>query len=262
VERDRSAGRRLPDPDRLDPRRRFEGGACGYARYRPGYPDSLVDWVIGEAGTGAGDPVADVGCGTGILTRMLGARGLHVVGIDPSADMLAQARAAGEGAEYRRGEAADTGLPDGSVALVTVAQAFHWFDLEAALAEFHRVLRPGGHVAAIWNIRGEGPFMAGYDALLRRFSTQYAVLDSWEATLASLKHHPRVSRPRERRVTHAQRFDREALHGRAWSSSYVRHGVADPAAFDAALLTLFDAHARGGAIDFPYRAVALVFAFS
>jgi len=221
-----------------------------------------VDWVTAEAAVGAGDPVADVGCGTGILTRMLAARGLRVVGIDPSADMLAQARAAGEGVEYRRGEAAVTGLPDGSVTLVTVAQAFHWFDLDTALAEFHRVLRTGGHVAAIWNIRGEGPFMAEYDALLRRFSSQYEVLDSWEATLRALARHPRVVAPREHRETHAQRFDGAALRGRAWSSSYVRHGVADPAGFDEALAALFDAHARDGEIDFPYRAVALVFGTS
>jgi ubiquinone/menaquinone biosynthesis C-methylase UbiE len=252
----------LPDPDRLDPRRRFEGGACGYARHRPGYPEPLVDWVIDEAAVGAGDPAADVGCGTGILTRMLDARGLRVVGIDPGADMLAQARAAGEGAEYRTGEAAATGLPDHSVALVTVAQAFHWFDLDAALAEFHRVLRPGGHVAAIWNIRGESPFMGGYDALLRRFSSQYAVLDSWEATRTALTRHPRAVEPRESREAHAQRFDFEAFRGRAWSSSYVRHGVADAAAFDAALRTLFDHYARDAAVDFPYQAVALVFGVS
>jgi SAM-dependent methyltransferase len=259
---DHGARRRLPGPDRLDPRRRFEGGASGYARHRPGYPGPLVDWLIGEASVTADSLVADVGCGTGILTRMLAARGLRVVGIDPSADMLTQARAAGGGAEYRTGEAAATGLPDGSVDLVAVAQAFHWFDLDAALAEFNRILRPGGRVAAIWNIRGEGPFMADYDALLRRFSSQYEVLDSWEATLAALKRHPRVVHPREHRETHAQRFDRDALHGRAWSSSYVRHGVADNAGFDGALRTLFDRYARDGAVDFPYRAVALVFGVS
>jgi SAM-dependent methyltransferase len=252
----------LPGPDFLDPRRRFEDGADGYARYRPGYPGALVDWVVAEATVGAGDPVADVGCGTGILTRMLCVCGLRVVGIDPSAHMLAQARVAGGPAEYRTGEAAATGLPDDSVALVTVAQAFHWFDLDAALAEFHRILRPGGSVAAIWNIRGDGPFMSEYDALLRRSSSQYAVLDSWEATLAALKRHPRVVHPREHRETHAQRFDRDALHGRAWSSSYVRRGVADATGFDAALRTLFDRYARDGAVDFPYQAVALVFGVS
>lgn len=249
----------MPERDSLDPRRRFEGAAGGYARHRPGYPEPLVDWVVAESALETGEGVADVGCGTGILTRLLAGRGLRVVGVDPSEDMLAQARAGGDGAVYRRGEAAATGLDAGSVGLVTVAQAFHWFDLDLALAEFHRVLRPGGHVAALWNIRGEGAFMAGYDALLRRLSSQYQVLDSWEATLARLKRHPRVVAPRERRERHAQCFDFDALRGRAWSSSYVRHGVEDAAGFDAALRALFDAHARGGTVEFPYRTVALVF---
>ena len=242
-----------------DPRRRFSGAAAGYARFRPGYPDALVDRVVTEAGVKSGDPVADVGCGTGILTRMLAARGLEVVGIDPNPDMLEEARAAGGGAEYREGDAESTGLADRSVALVTVAQAFHWFDLDPTLAELQRVLKPQGHVAAIWNIRGESGFMAEYDALLRRFSSEYEVLESWETTLEELKRHPRVVGAREHRAEHAQHFDLDDLRGRAWSSSYVFRGVKNREGFDAALEALFGTRARNGVIAFPYRTVALVF---
>jgi ubiquinone/menaquinone biosynthesis C-methylase UbiE len=190
---------------------------------------------------------------------MLADRGLETVGIDPNEDMLAEARGSGGPAEYRRGDAEATGLPDHSAALVTVAQAFHWLDLDASLAEIHRVLRPGGHAAALWNIRGEGPFMSAYDALLRRFSTEYEVLKSWVSTLERLKRHPRVLAPREHWETHAQHFDLEQLRGRAWSSSYVFRGVEDRHGFDAALAELFGAHVRGGVVEFPYRTVALVF---
>jgi SAM-dependent methyltransferase len=243
----------------VDPRERFAGAASGYARYRPSYPAAILDWMFAEASVKAGDRVADVGCGTGILTRLLAGRGLDVVGIDPNPDMLAEARAAGGPAQYRRGEAAATGLEDASVALVTVAQAFHWFELDGALAEFHRVLKPGGHVAAIWNLRAESPFMAEYEALLRRFSREYSVVESWDESLARLRAHPRVESPRDREAPNAQVFDFEGLHGRAWSSSYVFRGVADREGFDTALRALFDVHARDGVVEFPYRAVALVF---
>jgi ubiquinone/menaquinone biosynthesis C-methylase UbiE len=173
--------------------------------------------------------------------------------------MLAEARAAGGPAQYRHGEAAATGLGGESVALVTVAQAFHWFEVDDALAEFHRVLRPGGHVAAIWNLRAESPFMAAYDALLRRFSREYSVLDRREQSLQQLRRHTQVESPREREEPNVQRFDFEGLHGRAWSSSYVFRGVRDREGFDAALRALFDAHARDGILDFPYRTVGLVF---
>jgi len=68
---------------------RFSGAAAGYARFRPGYPEALVDWVVAESAVREGDRVVDVGCGTGILTRMLARRGFDVVGIDPNEDMLA-----------------------------------------------------------------------------------------------------------------------------------------------------------------------------
>jgi ubiquinone/menaquinone biosynthesis C-methylase UbiE len=241
-----------------DPRRRFSGAASTYARHRPSYPAATVDWIVAKAGVTPGDRVADIGCGTGILTRLLAERGLCVVGLDPNHDMLAEARDAGSTVGYVRAEAAATGLGAASVALVTAAQAFHWFDLDPALFELRRVLRKGGHLAVLWNLRAESPFMSEYDALLRRYSDEYTVLEKWEATLARLRVHPRIQAPRQHEARNAQRLDLSGLIGRAWSSSYVRRGVKDRAGFDAALRGLFETHAQAGVVEFPYRTVAMV----
>lgn len=245
----------------LDGRERFRDAATAglYGRYRPSYPDALVDWILTTARAEQGSAVADVGCGTGISTRLLAARGLDVVGIDPSEEMLVEARREG-GARYERGEAAATGLGDASVALVSVAQAFHWFELSAALREFARILRPGGQCVAFWNVRAlHAGFMADYDALLKRFSREYAIIDKPMDTLAELKARPEVREPREAAFEYVQGFDFEALHGRVWSSSYVIHGVPDREGFERELRTCFERHASDGRIAFRYRTLALAF---
>ena len=101
--------------------------------------------------------------------------------------------------------------------------------------------------------------MEAYDGVLRRFSHDYGVVESWEKSLERLRAHPLVVDARDREVPHAQRFDFEGLHGRTWSSSYVFRGVEDREGFDAALRALFGAHSRDGVVEFPYRAVGLVF---
>lgn len=241
----------------IDPRDRFAAAADAYQRHRPSYPPALLDWILAVSGLKPGAAAADVGCGTGISTRLLAERGLDVVGIDPSEQMLDRARRAG-GARYQRGEAAATGLPDASCDLVSAGQAFHWFDLRQALLEFSRILRPDGCCAAFWNVRHlAGAFIEEYDLLLRTYSTEYEVLAKPAATSEAIRNAPEVADLREAEFGNEQRLDGSGLLGRAYSSSYVIHGVADRAAFDAALARLFDRHQRGGTVEFRYRTVAL-----
>lgn len=244
-----------------DPRERFTAAAADYDRHRPSYPDALIDWILNQARAHAGTRAADVGCGTGISTRLLAARGLQVTGVDPNADMLAKARAHG-GAEYVRGEAASTGLPDKSVSLITVAQAFHWFDIPAALREFRRVLAPGGTCAAFWNDRDESTaFLRDYEALLQKYSAEYRELTARRSTLDELKSADGIGDVREAEFPNLQPMDRDAFLGRVRSSSYVAHGIADKAGFDAELTRLFEREADGGRVAFSYRARAVAFRF-
>lgn len=150
-------------PDRARHAAAFTHHADDYAAVRPGYPPAAVDLLLPA---GARD-VLDLGAGTGKLTTGLVARGLRVVAVEPSAAMRAELAATLPGADVREGTAERTGLPDASVDVVTVAQAWHWFDEAAAAAEVARVLRPGGTLAVLWNDRDEDvPWVAAYGELL------------------------------------------------------------------------------------------------
>lgn len=235
-----------------DPRERFSGTADLYARWRPTYPGALIDWILALAPTGR---IADIGCGTGISTRLFLERGRDAVGIDPNEAMLEEARR-GPGT-FLRGEAAATGLPDASMALVVAGQAFHWFDLEPTFRELRRILAPGGRACAFWNSRTRSPFLDAYEQLLRSASTEYPRLRGLDQTIEDLRRKGRDVT--EAAFPHRQTLDLEGLKGRAGSSSYVVHGVADRAAFDRALEDLFARHQRGGAVEFAYSSLAVAF---
>ncbi|HEY6867510.1 MAG TPA: class I SAM-dependent methyltransferase [Candidatus Eisenbacteria bacterium] len=231
--------------DRLDPTRRFTDRAGDYARFRPDYPAAAVDAILG--GLAAADPVAaDVGAGTGILTALIAARGVRVIAVEPNAAMRAAAPPDPR-VEWRDGTAEGTGLPPACVDLVTCAQAFHWFRQREAVAEFHRILRPGGRLAIMWNNRDPG------DPLTRSYI---------EAIHAVNGEHPAERRgfdpavvhgdglftpPRVETFDHSQELDLAGLIGRATSASYVpREGQAF-AELQERLTALFERHrdARG-----------------
>ncbi|KSW29638.1 class I SAM-dependent methyltransferase [Cellulomonas sp. B6] len=141
----------------------FTHHADEYAAVRPGYPPAAVDLL---APAGARD-VLDLAAGTGKLTAALVARGLRVVAVEPAAGMREQLAAALPGVELHDGSAEAIPLPDASVDVVTVAQAWHWFDEPVAAAEVARVLRPGGTLGIVWNDRDENvPWVGAYGALL------------------------------------------------------------------------------------------------
>lgn len=123
--------------------------------HRPAYAEPVIDALIALLGTDADSGlVADVGAGTGKLTAMLDVRGLGGFAVEPNGAMRAEGQALGlANFEWREGAAEVTGLPDACVDWVTMASAFHWTDAPKALAEFHRILRPGGMLTLLWNPR-------------------------------------------------------------------------------------------------------------
>ncbi len=139
------------------------GRAAGlYEQGRPDYPSDAVAWLLDPARRpGRSVRVADVGAGTGKLTRVLVDAGAETVAVDPDAAMLATLRESVAGVPTFVGTAERLPLPDAALDAVVLGQAWHWVEPVAASAEIGRVLRPGGVLGTIWNIRDESvPWIA------------------------------------------------------------------------------------------------------
>lgn len=208
-----------------DPKTRFDDRVEHYAQHRPGYPPEIVAFLERVCGLRSQWVVADIGSGTGLLARLFIDHGCRVLGVEPNAAM----RAAGD--RYLAahgtftsvdGAAEATGLADGCVDLVAAGQAFHWFERPAARSEFIRILRPPGWVALIWNDRRKGttPFLAGYEALLERWGTDYREVDHSRIGRAELEEFLGPDPLREAVFDNRQVLDFPALRGRLLSSSY------------------------------------------
>jgi ubiquinone/menaquinone biosynthesis C-methylase UbiE len=147
----------------------FDSAAAAYTAGRPGYPGEAVALVVDRLGVTPGRRVLDLGAGTGKLTRELVDRGADVVAVEPMAGMRDELRRSipGDRLEILEGTAEALPLDDASVDGATIAQAFHWFDGPAALAELHRVVRPDGWLAVVFNRRDlTTPVQAAIDDLL------------------------------------------------------------------------------------------------
>lgn len=134
-------------------RRGFERQAEAYERGRPGYPAPAIDWLLEELAVGPESTVVDVGAGTGKLTRALLPSRASLIAVEPVAAMRAVLERELPSVIGMDGTAESLPLGPAVADAIVVGQAFHWFDASAALAEFHRVLRPSGRLGLIWNVR-------------------------------------------------------------------------------------------------------------
>lgn len=144
-------------------------GADTYVRGRPDYPAELGDWLREQLGLAQGRTVIDLGAGTGKFTPALIATGARVIAVEPVPEMLGKLSASFPHVQTLNGTAASIPLPDASVDAVVCAQSFHWFATHAALAEILRVLKPGGKLGLVWNLRDASiPWVAQLDAIVNR----------------------------------------------------------------------------------------------
>lgn len=210
--------------------RGFERGADDYEKARPGHPAEVLELLRTEMPVGPRTRVCDLAAGTGKLTRGLLTTGADVVAIEPVAAMRRQLKVTCPDAQVLDGTAEAIPLDDHSVDVVTVAQAFHWFDVAVALAEIRRVLRGAGGLAMVWNRRDERePWVAEMSAVIGwpgREVTAYSDLD-WPALVRSAGGFTDL---RHAECRWDQPMTRDTLAARVRSISYI--SVMEPAERD------------------------------
>jgi ubiquinone/menaquinone biosynthesis C-methylase UbiE len=242
-----------------DPKERFSDRVDDYVKYRPHYSPEVCEALRQDCGLDPDHLIADVGCGTGLLAKILLENSNRVIGIEPNLEM----RRAGEQylsrfANFRMvaGSAEDTTLPDAYADFVTAGQAFHWFRPEPTRREFARILKPDGWVVLIWHDRDteSTPFLRAYEAFLLRYATDYTlVAHNKVANYGALEKFYSANRMHAITQSTRQQFDFEGLRGRLLSSSYApREGAAAEAMFRE-LPNLFAAHAKDGQVVFEYQ---------
>ena len=251
---------------------RFTSRVDAYRKYRPHYPNAVIQALREQTGFRVSHVIADVGSGTGISSELFLESGNFVYGIEPNKAM----REAGEEylSTYKNfrsvaGTAEETTLPDRSVDYIIAGQALHWFDVDRASNEFGRILRPGGWVVILWNDRETDttPFLREYEKLLLDYGTDYVEINhrnvvirsSPDSNIPSSNGKRTVNILRtdtivERRFDNVQVLDYESLEGRLLSSSYVPNPEAPN--YEPMLLRLreiFDRNAVNGKIEMRYQ---------
>jgi SAM-dependent methyltransferase len=241
-----------------DPTERFSSRARDYVRFRPSYPDEVLNTLTEECTLSPDSLVADIGSGTGVFTRLLLENGNRVFAVEPNPEM----RLAAEEHLWRYpnfvsvpGRAEATTLADGSIDFITAAQAAHWFDPSQTRREFQRILKPGGWILLVWNERltASNPFLAAYEQLLLAYGTDYESVRH-ERTQRDLDRFFRPSPVRQRSFELSQELDYQALEGRLLSSSYApepNHPRHRPMLRE--LARIFDRHQKDGKVQLDYR---------
>jgi SAM-dependent methyltransferase len=230
------------DPDgRYEARRTsFGQAAADYASGRPPYPEAAVDDCV-PAGATSG---LDLAAGTGILTAALLSRGLDVTAVEPSAQMRALVPAPARALD---GTAESIPLPDSSVDVVVVGQAWHWFDPPRALDEIARVLRSGGTLSLMWNLfDSSDPVSDSVSRIIGAEERTDMMLDEQDPPFQ----HPGLSAPTRRAYRHAPTYDLERLLAFAASRSQT---ILDDPTHRATMLAQLRAAAPAG--DFPLALV-------
>jgi len=234
---------------------RFSNRVSNYAKYRPGYPASIIRILENEIGFEPQKDIADIGSGTGLLSKLFLGNDNLVYGVEPNDEM----RMAGEvllkdfiNFVSIKGTAENTTLADESVDMITSGQAFHWFNNDKTKKEFIRILKPDGYVVLVWNerLKEASPFMKGYEKILIKYGTDFQVVKHENLGNKDFNKFYGVKNFKIASFENFQIFDFTGLKGRLLSSSYLppenKNMLGD-------LKKLFDKFNDAGKIKFEYE---------
>lgn len=241
-----------------DNTQRFNNRVDNYVKYRPSYPQEIISFLENSIQFNNKFIVADIGSGTGILSKIFLDNGNIVFGIEPNEPMRKKAEELLKNYfsfKSINGTAEQTTLENESVDLITAAQAFHWFDAEKTKAEFKRILKPSGFCCLIWNERlNVSPFEKAYEELLFEYSTDYAKVDHRNIDDKKIDAFFSPHHVIKKSFSNKQIFDFAGLKGRLLSSSYTpdenhpKHN-----AMLNSLKNIFDSFKQNNMVQFDYE---------
>lgn len=244
--------------DQYKPKERFSNRVADYVRYRPSYPQEIIDTITEYYNVTGNGVIADIGAGSGIFSSLLLKNSFNVMAVEPNEAMRGYAEAfLGRHSNYRsiNGSAEKTTLEDSSVDAITVAQAFHWFETESAVKEFRRILKKNGVLFLIWNDRktDDGGFHEEYHDMVIRHCRDYCETTHKRFFGDRLKEIFTGCTIEEHHFDNHQVFDFNSLLGRLMSSSYSpKESDENYAPLVEELKELFGRHQKDGSIQIDY----------
>jgi ubiquinone/menaquinone biosynthesis C-methylase UbiE len=241
------------------PLKRFSGRVDNYVKYRAAFPDTLVDFLVADCGLTPDSIIADLGSGTGTLTKMLLDHGNSAFAIEPNAEMriMAERLLGGyDGFHSVDATAEATTLSAASIDIVTVGRALQWFDAPVALREMSRILKPGGWAVIIWNRRKQPgtPQLSAYRDILQTYCNEYEAKNRRRRDAIDLLLRLGF---KLRTLEHQQELDLEQLKGLVSSLSISPDkGSASYEPLMVALEKMFAKHQVNGHLLFDYTTMA------
>lgn len=243
--------------EHLDSVGRFSNRVENYVKYRPHYPEGIIDFLSRECGLTKDTVIADIGSGPGISSEHFVANGNRVLAVEPNDDMRnAAEKIYGSDKNFVsiKGTAEETNLEDNCCNMIIAGQAFHWFDKKKCRKEFQRILKPGGYVVLMWNLRGGfSGIMEDYEQLISKYGNDYVRLYKDDVNEDEIREFFHPSQMYTKPFVNFQELTYEGFEGRLLSSSYIPLHGEDHDLMIGELKKIYDDYSSNGKVKLEYE---------